>query len=77
MENPSQQFEQSFSDFLDRLEYDQAESAIFVLVRAAFSAGWCAACGEPLPVQSTDPFLEAVSKFNWLDSSLNPKIPQL
>lgn len=76
MDNPSQQFEQTFSDFLDRLEYDQAESAIFLLVRTAFSAGWRAARGEPLPAQSADPFLETVSKFNWPDFPLNPKTPE-
>lgn len=30
------QFEQAFSDFLDRHEYDQAENALFSMVRIAF-----------------------------------------
>lgn len=33
------QFEQAFSDFLDRREYDQAENALFSIVRIAFLAG--------------------------------------
>lgn len=33
------QFEQAFSDFLDRHEYDQAENALFSMVRIAFLAG--------------------------------------
>lgn len=76
MENHTQQFEQAFSDFLDRLEYDQAESAIFLLVRAAFSAGWHAARGEALPAQSADPLLEAATKFGWDPSSLDFKPQQ-
>ena len=44
-------FEGAFSDFLDRREYDQAENALFSIVRIAFSAGWKAACGEAPPTQ--------------------------
>ena len=40
-------FEQAFSDFLDRREYDQAENALFAMVRIAFLAGWKAAGGDP------------------------------
>ena len=39
-------FESAFSNFLDRHEYDDAESALFDIVRAAFLAGWRAAGGE-------------------------------
>ena len=39
-------FETAFSNFLDRHEYDDAEAALFEIVRAAFLAGWCAAGGE-------------------------------
>lgn len=39
-------FESAFSSFLDRHEYDDAESALFDIVRAAFLAGWRAAGGE-------------------------------
>lgn len=40
-------FEKAFSDFLDRREYDQAENAMFAMVRIAFVAGWKAAGGNP------------------------------
>ncbi len=40
-------FEKAFSDFLDRREYDQAENALFAMVRIAFTAGWRAAGGNP------------------------------
>lgn len=40
-------FEKAFSDFLDRREYDQAENALFAMVRIAFLAGWKAAGGTP------------------------------
>lgn len=45
------QFEQAFSDFLDRHEYDQAENALFSMVRIAFLAGWKAAGGNAPPPQ--------------------------
>lgn len=44
-------FEEAFSDFLDRREYDQAENALFSIVRIAYMAGWLAAGGEPPPPQ--------------------------
>jgi len=40
-------FEKSFGDFIDRREYDQAENALFSMVRIAFKAGWLAAGGNP------------------------------
>ena len=40
-------FEKAFGDFLDRREYDQAENALFAMVRIAFVAGWKAAGGNP------------------------------
>lgn len=43
----SNDFEDAFSDFLDRREYDQAENALFAMVRISFIAGWKAAGGEP------------------------------
>ena len=43
----SNDFEKAFSDFLDRREYDQAENALFSIVRIAFLAGWKAAGGDP------------------------------
>ena len=44
-------FEKAFGDFIDRREYDQAESALFSMVRIAFLAGWRAAGGDPPPPQ--------------------------
>ena len=43
----SNDFEKAFSNFLERKEYDEAESALFSMVRIAFLAGWNAAGGEP------------------------------
>lgn len=43
----SDEFEKAFGDFLDRREYDQAENALFAMVRIAFLAGWKAAGGDP------------------------------
>ncbi len=43
----SNDFEKVFSDFLDRREYDQAENALFAMIRIAFIAGWRAAGGDP------------------------------
>ncbi len=40
-------FESAFGRFLERQEYDEAESALFDIVRAAFLAGWKSAGGEP------------------------------
>lgn len=40
-------FEKAFSDFLERHEYDQAENALFSMVRISFLAGWNAAGGHP------------------------------
>ena len=45
----SNEFEEAFSEFLDRQAYDEAESALFDVVRAAFLAGWKAA-GGPTPI---------------------------
>lgn len=49
----SDEFEFAFSNFLERREYDEAENALFSVVRAAFLAGWEAAGGklpEPQPI---------------------------
>ena len=45
----SNEFEKAFSEFLDRQAYDEAEAALFDVVRAAFLAGWKAA-GGPTPI---------------------------
>lgn len=47
----SDSFEKAFNDFLERREYDEAENALFVIVRAAFAAGWLAAGGNALKPQ--------------------------
>jgi len=44
-------FEKSFDDFLNRREYDEAENALFSIVRISFLAGWRAAGGNPPPPQ--------------------------
>ena len=43
----SNDFEKAFGDFLDRRQYDQAENALFAMVRISFLAGWKAAGGDP------------------------------
>ena len=42
-------FEKAFSDFLDRREYDQAENALFSMVRIAFLAGGPPGAARPRP----------------------------
>ena len=42
----SNEYEEAFGRFLEQAEYDEAEDALFSLVRAAFQAGWMAAGGE-------------------------------
>ncbi|MDR1805433.1 MAG: hypothetical protein LBQ80_01495 [Clostridium sp.] len=42
-------FEKSFSEYLNGKEYDNAEEALFEIVRSAFRAGWEAANGTPPP----------------------------
>ena len=43
----SNDFEKSFSDFLETREFDQASEILFSLMRSAYLAGWIAAGGEP------------------------------
>ncbi|MCI9157756.1 hypothetical protein D7V91_04340 [bacterium 1xD42-67] len=43
----SNDFEEAFSQFLARREYDEAESCLFAMVRTSFAAGWRAAGGDP------------------------------
>lgn len=47
----SDEFEQAFSDFIDRREYDQAENALFAMVHISSLAGWKAAGGQAPPPQ--------------------------
>jgi len=57
----SNTFEKALSDFIDRREYDEAQSALFDfdMVRISFKAGWQAAGGEP---PSPQPVLQLVPK---------------
>ena len=43
----SNDFEDAFSQFLARHEYDEAENYLFSMVRIYFAAGWRAAGGDP------------------------------
>ena len=46
LEMESDVFELAFGNFLESEAYDRAESELFLLVRAAFLAGWRAAGGK-------------------------------
>ena len=67
----SDAFEQAFGDFLDRREYDQAENALFAMVRIAFLAGWKAAGGDPPPPQKV---IELLHKDNIDPSAIETDI---
>jgi len=41
------EFEKAYGDFIERREYDEAQNALFMVVRISFEAGWKAAGGEP------------------------------
>ena len=43
----SNDFEDAFSQFLARHEYDEAENYLFSMVRISFAAGWRATGGDP------------------------------
>lgn len=55
----SNAFEKAFSEFIDRQEYDEAQNALFEMVRISFQAGWKAAGGDPPPSQ---PVLQLITK---------------
>lgn len=63
----SDKFEKAFNDFLERKEYDEAENALFTIVRAAFTAGWLAAGGEPLKPQALFELMRKTDKDNSTD----------
>ena len=67
----SDAFEQAFGDFLERREYDQAENALFAMVRIAFLAGWKAAGGDPPPPQKV---IELLHKDNIDPSAIETDI---
>ncbi len=60
----SNDFESAFDRFMDRKEYDEAESALFAIVRAAFLAGWKSAGGEPPQPQKVIEIISNVSDAN-------------
>jgi len=46
----SNDFEKAYANFIDRREYDEAQNALFMMVRTSFTAGWQAAGGDlPTP----------------------------
>lgn len=53
----SNDFERAFGDFLDCHEYDQAENALFAMVRISLLAGWKAAGGSPPQPQKIFPIM--------------------
>lgn len=55
-------FEQAFGAFIDRREYDDAEAALFAMVRVAFEAGWRAAGGDPPGAQKMFQVLKGQEK---------------
>lgn len=55
----SNDFEEAFSNFLERSEYDEAEAALFAIVRLSFVAGWLAAGGQPPQSQRIFELLES------------------
>ena len=67
----SDAFEQAFGYFLERREYDQAENALFAMVRIAFLAGWKAAGGDPPPLQKV---IELLHKDNIDPSAIETDI---
>ena len=67
----SDAFEQAFGYFLERREYDQAENALFAMVRIAFLAGWKAAGGDPPPQQKV---IELLHKDNIDPSAIETDI---
>ena len=41
------EFEEAFGKFIERRDYEEAESALLSIARKAFRAGWLAAGGDP------------------------------
>ena len=67
-------FEKAFSDFLDRREYDEAENALFSMVRIAFLAGWNAAGGHPpKPQKVIEIFHKEDIASDGIETDLRPK----
>lgn len=45
--NSKMDFEGAFENFIEQREYDEAEDALFSMIRISFNAGWLAAGGKP------------------------------
>jgi len=41
------EFERAFEVFMESREYDEAQNALFAMIRKSFEAGWLSAGGEP------------------------------
>lgn len=69
-------FEEAFGNFLERREYDQAENALFSMVRISFVAGWLSAGGEPpQPQRLFEIFHNNISKTeDDIETNLNEKL---
>ncbi|MBR5110469.1 MAG: hypothetical protein IK099_09755 [Clostridia bacterium] len=61
-------FEKTFEAFLDRDTYDQAEEALFSLLRAAFIAGWKAAGGKETDTENVVKMVRVNNKWMILRS---------
>lgn len=55
----SNTFEKAFDDFIERHEYDKAQTALFDMVHISFAAGWQAAGGN-LP--TSQPIIQLLTK---------------
>lgn len=64
----SDDFEKAFGYFLERREYDDAEGALFSMVRTAFLAGWRAGAQPGVNRRSRIEF------WNWCPDE-NPWVP--
>ena len=65
-EKAVQNLEEAFGEFIDHSEYDEAENALFSIIRTAFKAGWSAAMSEASEPQMIDfvPSFKVIPKKN-------------
>lgn len=66
-----QDFEKAFGDFIEYKIYDEVESALFFMIRTAFTAGWLASGGASPESQapwmdSDDVSLESQKVLNFI-----------
>ena len=50
--------EKAFGEFIDHMEYDEAQSALFSIVRTAFKAGWLASGSKDIESQKIIDFIQ-------------------